>query len=73
MVSRGLIRYMDDLRLLPPNRSFVLSDYLTGWTGGRANYWKQRNLIRQVGIVFKNGSKRRAVWELTERARRILG
>ena len=72
-MSRGPIRYMDDLRLLPRAGSFILSDYLTGWTGGRANYWKQRYLIRQVGIVFKNGSKRKAVWELTERARRILG
>jgi hypothetical protein len=31
------------------------------------------DLIRKVGTVRKNGSARRGVWELTERARRILG
>ena len=35
-------------------------------------YWKDRGLIQRVGTVRKNGAARRGIWELTERARRIL-
>ncbi len=42
-------------------------------SGGLVRYWKDQGLIQKVGTVRKNGAARRGIWELTERARRILG
>ena len=72
-MSRGPIRHREDLEVLPKEDSFVFQDHLPGVAGGLVHYWKDRGLIQKVGTVRKNGSARRGVWELTERARRILG
>jgi hypothetical protein len=61
------------LEVLPKEDSFVFQDHLPGVAGGLVRYWKDRGLIQRVGTVRKNGSARRGVWELTARARRILG
>ena len=71
-MSRGPIRHREDLEVLPKEDSFVFQDHLPGVAGGLVRYWKDRGLIQRVGTVRKNGSARRGVWELTERARRIL-
>ena len=72
-MSRGPIRHREDLDVLPKEDPFVFQDHLPAVSGGLVRYWKDRGLIRQVGTVRKNGSARRGIWELTERARRILG
>lgn len=72
-MSRGPIRRRSDLESLPRDTSFVFQDHLPAASGGMIRYWKDRGLIQRVGTVRKNGSARRGVWELTERARRILG
>lgn len=72
-MSRGPIRHRSDLESLPRDASFVFQDHLPAASGGMIRYWKDRGLIQQVGTVRKNGAARRGIWELTERARRILG
>ena len=72
MVSRGPIRHREDLEVLPKEGSFVFQDHLPAVSGGLVRYWKDGGLIQRVGTVRKNGAARRGVWELTERARRIL-
>ena len=72
-MSRGPIRHREDLEVMPKESTFVFQDHLPAVSGGPVRYWKDRGLIQQVGTVRKNGSARRGVWELTERARRILG
>ena len=72
-MSRGPIRRREYLDVLPKESTFVFQDCLPAVSGGLVRYWKDRGLIQRVGTVRKNGSARRGVWELTERARRILG
>lgn len=63
---------MDDLRLLPREGTFVFRDYLASPPGGKATYWAQRGLIRQVGWVRVDCRTRCGEWELTDRARKLL-
>lgn len=72
-MSRGPIRHMEELRRLPLEGTFIFRDHFDAIPGGLVRYWKDRDLIQKVGTVRKNGSARRGVWKLTERARRILG
>lgn len=72
-MSRGPIRHMEELRQLPPEGTFIFRDYFDAIPGGLVRYLKDRGLIQKAGYLRQNGSKRCGVWELTERARRMLG
>jgi hypothetical protein len=71
-MSRGPIRHMEELRRLPREGAFVFRDHFDAIPGGLVRYLKERGLIQKTGDLRQNGSARCGIWELTERARRIL-
>jgi hypothetical protein len=69
----GLIpfRQREALRALPATGPFLFRDYLPDAKGVVVGL-KRAGLIRKVGVRREKGY-RLVSWELTERARRILG
>jgi len=72
-LSRGPIRHMEELRILPRNGKFIFRDHFDTIPGGLVRYLKERGLIKKAGYLRKNGYISCGMWELTDRARRILG
>jgi hypothetical protein len=72
-MSRAPSKHLDDLRLLPKEGPFKFRDYFTTPPGGKVTYWAQNGLIKLVGRDRIDCRTQVSVWELTERARRILG
>jgi hypothetical protein len=70
---KGPVRYIDDLRLLPHEGAFQFRDYIPGVPGGKVKYWAQVGLIKRVGWTRVDCHGRYSLWELTDRARRLLG
>jgi len=70
---KGPVRHMADLKLLPREGTFLFRDHFPVVVGGVVRYWENRGLVRRVGYAYQDGSKRCGIWELTERARRLLG
>lgn len=67
------IRHAEELALLPREGAFLFQDYLSRPPGGKATHWAQMGLIKQVGRDRVGCRTWVGIWELTDKARRILG